>query len=145
MLQIHIVRFPLSLSKCHHTWQSQQLTLVFSGIYNDSLNDAAWLATTIMSSLIPSLNRAIEFYIKFADGQEDPFAQGTLVSAMEGMVAARWQELNEGSNLAKVAKKVFMDFQDDSQTALNMVRSSHTLFGHCFLKRCLFTAHLPCQ
>jgi hypothetical protein len=78
------------------------------------------------------LNKAIEFYIKFADGQEDPFAKGTSVSAMESMIAERWQELNEGSNLAKAAETVFINFRTDSQASLNRVRSSRTLFSQLF-------------
>ena len=117
----------------------------FSGVYNDSLNDAAVLASMITSSLIPSLNNAIEFYIKFADGQEDSFATGTSVSAMESAIAERWKELNDGSNHANAAETVFTNFRSDSQTALNTVRSSRTLSGNCFLKICLFTVHWPCQ
>lgn len=145
MLQIRIVRFRLSSSKCLPTQPPHLLTLVFSGVYNDSSNDAARLASTITSSLIPSLNKAIEFYIKFADDQQDPFSNGTSVSAMESMIAERWQELNEGSNLAKAAETVFINFRNDSQAALNTVRSSRTLFSHCFPKMRLFAAHSPCQ
>jgi hypothetical protein len=98
----------------------------------------------ITSSLIPSLNNAIEFFIKFADGQEDPFATGTSVSAMESAIAKKWKELKDGSN-HNAAETVFTHFRSDSQTALNTVRSSRTLFGNCFLKIFLFTVHWPCQ
>ena len=133
MLQIRIVRFRLSSSKYHPTQRFQQLTLVFSGVYTDSSNDAARLASTITSSLIPSLNTAIEFYIKFADGQEDPFAKGTSVPAMESLITERWQGLNTGSNLTKTAEAVFINFRSDSQASLNRVRLSRTLFDHNLL------------
>jgi len=111
----------------------QLLTLVFRGVYDGSSNDAAQLASTITTSLIPSLNSAIEFYIKFADGQEDPFAKGTSVSAMERSIAERWQELNTGSNLTKAAETVFINFRAASQAALNTVRLFRTLSGHYLL------------
>ena len=57
---------------------------------------------------------------------------------MVSTIAERWQELNEGSNLAKAAETVFINFRSDSQAALNKVGSSFTLFSHCFLK-ILFT------
>ena len=98
---------------------------VFSGVYNDSANDATRLANTITNNLIPSLNQAINFYIKFANGQEDPFSKGTSQQAMNGMIAERWQELNDGSNLAKSAETVFINFRNDSQAALNLVRLPH--------------------
>ncbi|KJA22821.1 hypothetical protein HYPSUDRAFT_40603 [Hypholoma sublateritium FD-334 SS-4] len=99
----------------------RQISSLLNGVYNDSANDATRLANTITSNLIPSLSKAIEFYIKFADGQEDPFAGGTSQAAMNGMIAERWQELNEGSNLAKAAETVFINFRNDSQGALNLL------------------------
>lgn len=42
---------------------------------------------------------------------------------MNGMIAERWQELNDGSNLAKAAETIFINFRNDSQGALNLVRS----------------------
>ena len=113
MLQICIVRSRLSSSKC---------------LPNISV-PVARLASTITSSLIPSLNKAIEFYIKFADGQQDPFST---VSAMENIIAERWQELNEGSNFGKAAETVFINFRSDSQAALNTAGSSFHIIQQLF-------------
>ncbi|KJA22826.1 hypothetical protein HYPSUDRAFT_138757 [Hypholoma sublateritium FD-334 SS-4] len=99
----------------------RQISSLLNGVYNDSANDATRLANTITSSLIPSMTKAIDFYIKFANGQEDPFAKGTSEEAMNGMIAERWAELNEGSNLTKAAETVFINFRVDSQGALNLL------------------------
>ncbi|EGO29890.1 hypothetical protein SERLADRAFT_458229 [Serpula lacrymans var. lacrymans S7.9] len=90
-----------------------------SGLYSDSANDADRLASTITTKLIPALNTAIQFYINFADGQENPFANGTSQSAMESLITQRWKQLKEGSELAKTAETVFINFRNDSQSALN--------------------------
>lgn len=97
----------------------RQIASSLSGLFDDSVNDANALASTITSTLIPSLQTAISFYITFADGQEDPFAKGTSAGALDSMIAERYQQLQQGSNLSKSAETVFLNFRSASQLALN--------------------------
>ncbi|EGO03971.1 hypothetical protein SERLA73DRAFT_130559 [Serpula lacrymans var. lacrymans S7.3] len=38
---------------------------------------------------------------------------------MESLITQRWKQLKEGSELAKTAETVFINFRNDSQSALN--------------------------
>lgn len=90
-------------------------------LYSDSAADAEKLAITISTQLIPSLNTAIEFYIKFAGGQENPFAKGASQEAMKSFIHDRWEQLQKGKKLAESAETIFINFRHKSASALNTV------------------------
>ena len=119
------------------------LNKFFSGIYNDSASDATRLANTITDNLIPSLSKAIDFYITFANGQEDPFAKGTSQDALTSMVAERFAQLKQGSDLTKAAETIFINFQNDSQGAINLVGSPRILLLYIPADVYIFAAYSP--
>ncbi|KAF8337658.1 hypothetical protein F5887DRAFT_527929 [Amanita rubescens] len=88
-------------------------------LYSDSAYEAEILVITINTRLIPSLNTAIEFYIKFAAGEQDPFSGGTSEEAMEAFIRERSAQLNQGTELAASAETVFIKFRSDAQASLN--------------------------
>ena len=90
-------------------------------MYSDSAYEAENLVITINTRLIPSLNTAIEFYIKFAAGEEDPFSGGTSEEAMEAFIRERSAQLSKGTELAASAETVFIKFRSDAQASLNTV------------------------
>jgi hypothetical protein len=90
-------------------------------LYSDSADEAENLVVTINRDLIPSLTTAVEFYIKFAAGEEDPFSGGTSKKAMEALIRERSAQLSKGTELAKSAESVFMKFRTDAQGSLNTV------------------------
>ena len=90
-------------------------------MYSDSAYEAENLVVTINKLLIPSLNTAVEFYIKFAAGEEDPFSGGTSEEAIEAFISERSAQLSEGTELAASAETVFVKFRSDAQASLNTV------------------------
>ncbi|KAF8326919.1 hypothetical protein F5887DRAFT_1113358 [Amanita rubescens] len=88
-------------------------------LYSDSADEAESLVVTINTLLIPSLNTAVEFYIKFAADQEDPFSGGTSKEALEALIRERSTQLSEGTEHATAAESVFMKFRTDAQGSLN--------------------------
>jgi len=90
-------------------------------LYSDSAYEAENLVITINTRLIPSLNTSIEFYIKFAAGEEDPFAGGTSEEALEALLRERSVQLSKGTELAASSESVFIKFRSDAQASLNTV------------------------
>jgi len=88
-------------------------------LYSDSADEAENLVITINTNLIPSLNTAVEFYIKFAAGEEDPFSGGTSKEAMEALIRERSTQLSKGTQLTASAETVFIKFRSDAQASLN--------------------------
>jgi len=85
--------------------------------YSDSAQDAENLSSTITTQLIPSLTTAVNFFVQFANGQQDPFAGGLTKDKLASIVSAREQQVEQGSNLAKAAETTFISFRSASSTA----------------------------
>ncbi|KAI9106323.1 hypothetical protein DFS34DRAFT_589564 [Phlyctochytrium arcticum] len=82
-------------------------------------NDLKNLSATLTNNLIPALNQAVAFYVKFAAGQKDPFTQPLTQETLAAIISSRSSQLTNGSNLAKAAESIFIQFQGLSQMALN--------------------------
>ena len=80
------------------------------------------LSLTLANNLIPALTTVVQFYVQFAAGQSDPFAEAMTKDRLTAIVASRQDQLIQGSNLAKAAEQVFIQFQGASQLVIDNVR-----------------------
>lgn len=117
----------LSFGECNSV-ESYDILCVYRPNFSPLASEAERLASTVTGQLIPELTRVVQFYITFAQGQEDPFAGGLTKAKLEAIVEQRWEQLQQGEDLAKGAETTFLRFNWDSQDAVNNVgRSSSSI------------------